>query len=160
MIGYTDGAWLFFPSSVFEYKINYKVNFTNTWKHTHTPNSVKLIGCVTKLLLLKWSKVQFRCLLCLSLMKNSATCAKLFQSQSDLFMFINKHKFRAWIKTRVFMSSWKLIWAGAKWGQITRESENSEYLFFPQGKVNLRRSLLIKLSVSSLLMLGIFNFCC
>lgn len=69
---------------------------------------------------------------------------KLFQNQNDLWVFINKHKLSAWTKTQALVSSWKIILAGAKWGQITRESENSESLFFPQGKVNLWRSLLIR----------------
>lgn len=38
----------------------------------------------------------------------------------------------------------KLLPAGARWGQITRESENSESFFFPPGKENLWRSLLTR----------------
>lgn len=132
----------FSPTPVSDNKINYKIHFTNTQKHTDTPDSVKLIGYDTKLLLLKWSKVKLKCLLCLNLMKNSGTCKKLFQNQNDLWLFINKHsklwcKLRAWTKPQALVSGWKLILAGARWGQLTRESENSESLFFPQGKVNL-----------------------
>lgn len=58
----------------------------------------------------------------------------------------NKHSLIAWTRTRPFVSGLgEAFRAGARWTSVTGEQENSELLFFPEGKENSQRSLLTRM---------------